>query len=152
MVPLVTRTARWRRAARDGERGPCHPVIFSSEMRALFNHSGDRTRVQWSSGSDFEQILGYEDGAFKVHAGCFDPHSIGDFRIVGRHEVREDEHLDAGIVGDAPRILCPRVVRENAPFERGRVRDPRDQAVNPRLVQSVMDEDIGASRELDEGV
>ena len=26
----------------------------------------------------------------------FDPHLIGDFRIVRRHEVRQDERLDAG--------------------------------------------------------
>src|SRR5438128_10545678 len=54
--------------------------------------------------SDLEQILGYENAALEMHAGCVDPHLSGDFRIVGRHEVREHEQLDAGVAGDAPGI------------------------------------------------
>jgi hypothetical protein len=30
---------------------------------------------------------------------------IGHLGIVGRHKVREDQHLDSGPFGDSPRVL-----------------------------------------------
>jgi hypothetical protein len=55
--------------------------------------------------SDLEQISAEDHSAAKVRLRGFDPHPIGDFRIIGRHKMGEDERLDAGHLRNAARVF-----------------------------------------------
>jgi hypothetical protein len=63
---------------------------------------------------DLEQILADNDPASEVRSGRVNPHLVRDRWIVRRHEVRQDERLDAGRLRDAARILRSRVMRQDA--------------------------------------
>ncbi|HEY3584529.1 MAG TPA: hypothetical protein VGL90_09135, partial [Casimicrobiaceae bacterium] len=99
------------------------------------------------------QIFPDDDPAIIVTARRVDPHLIGDQRILGGNEMREHQHPDAGRRGDASDILGRRMVREDAPFQIGRVGHARDEPVNGGLViQRLVHEHVGIARERDEVV
>ena len=69
--------------------------------------------------------------------------SIGHLRIVGRHEMRENQRLDPGLLGDSSRVFCRCLVRRmlalatrhsargHEPIDRGRVHRRVHQHVGP---------------------
>jgi hypothetical protein len=55
--------------------------------------------------SYLEQVLADDHRPAEVHARGVHPHLVGDFRIVRRNEVRQDERLDGGGLGDAAGVF-----------------------------------------------
>jgi len=53
-------------------------------------------------------------------------------------------------MSDAARVLHRRVAGHDAPLEGWRVRDVSNQTINSRLIERVVDEDVGSLGELDE--
>jgi hypothetical protein len=71
---------------------PVEPVFSANAGRAL-------------NQSDLKQIPAENHAATEVRLRGFDPHSIGNLRIIRRHEMGEDERLDTGILRDAAGVF-----------------------------------------------
>ena len=59
---------------------------------------------------DLQQIPSDDNLAVEVPRSGIHPHLRGYFRIVGRHEMRKHQHLDASLTSHPARIFCARVV------------------------------------------
>ena len=78
------------------------------------------------------------------------PHLVGDRRIIGRHGMGEHQRLDACFLGDQSGVLSGGVVGQEARFERRRIRNARDEAIDGgRVVQGVVNEDVVPMSERD---
>ncbi len=55
--------------------------------------------------SHLQQVLADDDAAPVVDASRVEPHLVGDLGIVGRHEMRQHQELDAGSLRDAAGVL-----------------------------------------------
>jgi len=62
-------------------------------------------RFAVASHLDLQQVFAQDHRAAEPRLGGLNPHLFGDLQIIGRHEVRQDEHLDAGPFGDSPGVL-----------------------------------------------
>jgi hypothetical protein len=76
----------------------------------------------------------------------FNPHALGNLRIVGQHEVREHECFDASGLCDSTGILCRRLMGKNTCLQRRGIRYAAHQTVDGCRVHHRVDQDVGALR------
>jgi hypothetical protein len=80
----------------------------------------------------------------------FAPHRVGHLWIVGRHEMRQDQGLDARLLRHTTRIFGRGLMREDARLECRGVRHSSGKPIDSRWVHDRVYEDIGAGCELHE--
>ena len=99
---------------------------------------------------DFEEVATQDDPSLETRLRGFDPHLIGDLRIIGGHQVREHECLDTSGLRDPSGIFCRRLVGKDALLQRDGVGDAADETVDSWRIHYGVNEDIGAEGKLDQ--